>query len=498
MKVVTPQEMAQMDRQTINLGINSIDLMEKAGEQCVQVIERDLSKDAKVCVICGAGNNGGDGQVIGRLLYTKGYTVTVFFTEPEDKMTPESVSNYKRLTEIGLKSQFILKDEMFDVFKMTLEQSDLIIDAIFGIGLKDRPLDDRYLKIIQMMNDCLTTIISIDIPTGLNGGNGLTLGDAVEADKTIIIQNYKTGCLLNDGPDYVGEPIVVDIDIDENCISNNKHFLEQNQLIYPLKRKKNSHKYDYGSVVIIAGSKGMIGAGLLATEGALKSGSGLVTSYVPLEVYLPVAARSPAEVMIKTYDCNITGDDLERDRKKVVLIGPGIGRKKNYGIILNDLLEYSNIPVVIDADGLFHLSKIMEVLKESKTPVVLTPHFGEFSKLIDVDRELILADPIFYGRQFVDEYQVTLVLKGYRTMIFGTNGELWFNSTGNPGMATAGSGDVLAGTIAGIAGQHKDLFEAAKAGVFYHGKAGDYYAEHYGESTLTARGIIESFKYVLK
>ncbi|PKM47172.1 MAG: NAD(P)H-hydrate dehydratase, partial [Firmicutes bacterium HGW-Firmicutes-6] len=145
-----------------------------------------------------------------------------------------------------------------------------------------------------------------------------------------------------------------------------------------------------------------------------------------------------------------------------------------------------------------HLAVVVDSLKESKTPVVITPHFAEFSKLIDVPREDILKDPIGYGQKFAMEYQVVVVLKGYRTMVFGTNGEIWFNSTGNPGMATGGSGDVLAGMIAGIAGQNVDLFEAARAGVFYHGKAGDYYAEHFGQSTLTAHSIIESLKYVLK
>jgi NAD(P)H-hydrate epimerase len=291
--------------------------------------------------------------------------------------------------------------------------------------------------------------------------------------------------------------VLVDIGIDENCIPNEKYYTQEKDLKFPYKRKKNTHKFDYGSVVVIAGSKGMSGAGILALEGALKSGGGLVTCYVPQDIYIPVVSRAPAEALIKTYDCNITSDDIKQDRKKVILIGPGIGRAKNYSFILEHLLEGS-LPVVIDADGIYHLSMVVDSLKASKTPVVITPHFGEFSRLIDVPREEILKDPIGYGQQFAMEYQVVVVLKGYRTMIFGTNGEIWFNSTGNPGMATGGSGDVLAGMIAGIAGQNVDLFDAARAGVFYHGRAGDYYAEHFGQSTLTAHSIIESLKYVLK
>jgi NAD(P)H-hydrate epimerase len=212
---------------------------------------------------------------------------------------------------------------------------------------------------------------------------------------------------------------------------------------------------------------------------------------------LPVVSRAPVEALIKTYDCNITAEDIQKDRKKVVLIGPGIGRAKNYSVVMENILE-GTIPVVIDADGIHHLKIVLDTLKKSTTPVVITPHFGEFSKLIDVPKEDILCDPIGYAQKFAIEYQVIVVLKGYRTMIFGTNGEVWFNSTGNPGMATGGSGDVLAGMIAGIAGQNVNLFEAAKAGVYYHGAAGDYYAEKYGQSTLTATSIIESLKYVLK
>ncbi|MBU5304872.1 NAD(P)H-hydrate dehydratase [Eubacterium callanderi] len=497
MKVVTPQEMAQMDQKTIASGISGIDLMEKAGTECTQVIESTLKEDMLICVICGPGNNGGDGQVIARQLSEKGFSVQVFFTEPADKMSPDSQTNYSRLQETSAVVQFLSHEAGLEGFEASLAGADLVVDAVFGTGLKDRPLGEWYEKLLNAINACGKRIVAIDIPSGLRGDNGLTLEAAVEADQTIIIQNYKVGCLLNDGPDCVGEPVLVDIGIDENCIENNKYFVQKQNLRCPVKRKKNSHKYDYGSVVIIAGSKGMIGAGLLATEGALKSGAGLVTSYVPLEVYLPVAARSPVEVMIKTYDCNITGEDIEHDRKRVVLIGPGIGRKKNYSIILNDLLYNTTVPVVIDADGLFHLSRNLDVLKESKTPVILTPHFGEFSTLTGVDREDILEDPIGYGRRFAEEYQVVLVLKGYRTMICSPEGEVFFNSTSNPGMATAGSGDVLAGMIAGFAGQSVDLLEAAKAGVFYHGAAGDYYAERYGESTLTARNIIDSFKYVL-
>jgi len=497
MKVVTPEEMAFMDRYAIAAGKNSIDLMEKAGNKCTEIIETDLEKNAQLVVLCGPGNNGGDGQVISRLLFEHGYGIHVFFTEPEEKLSKDSLINLSRLRELNVPIHFILDELDFKDFELILGRATHIIDAIFGTGLAEREVSDKYNRIFDSVNAFKGEKISIDIPSGLRGDVGLTLGNGVFADKTIVIQNYKTGCLLNDGPDHAGDIILIDIDIDENSIPNNKYYTQEEDLSFPKKRKKNSHKYDYGPVVVIAGSKGMSGAGIIAVEGALKSGGGLVTCYVPQDIYLPVVARAPVEALIKTYDCNITAENIEKDRKKVILIGPGIGRAKNYSLILEHLLE-GELPVVIDGDGLHHLSHVIDSLKKSKTSVVITPHFGEFSALINVPQEKILQDPIGYGQKFVAEYGVVMVLKGYRTMIFGTNGEIWFNSTGNPGMATGGSGDVLAGMIAGIAGQNINLFEAAKAGVFYHGKAGDHYANAFGQSTLTAQSIVESLKYVLK
>lgn len=497
MKVVTPKEMAVMDRHAIAAGTPSIELMERAGHACAEIIKEDLDEDAQIIILCGPGNNGGDGLVIGRLLIEAGFMVHLFLTEDVTKLSEENLNNLKKLEEKNVPIRSLQKETDLEDLNLMMKRATHLIDAIFGTGLVDKEIPEIYNHIFDRVNAFDKAKIAIDIPSGLRGDIGLTIGNGIFADKTIVIQNYKTGCLLNDGPDYTGDTILIDIGIDENCIPNEKHYTQESDLKFPRKRKKNTHKYDYGSVVVIAGSKGMSGAGILSVEGALKSGGGLVTCYVPQDIYIPVVARAPVEALVKTYDCNITSDDIKHDRKKVILIGPGIGRAKNYSFILEHLLEGS-LPVVIDADGIHHLAVVVDTLKESKTPVVITPHFAEFSKLIDVPREDILKDPIGYGQKFAMEYQVVVVLKGYRTMVFGTNGEIWFNSTGNPGMATGGSGDVLAGMIAGIAGQNVDLFEAARAGVFYHGKAGDYYAEHYGQSTLTAHSIIESLKYVLK
>lgn len=498
MKVVTPQEMATMDQNTICAGTSGLDLMEKAGFNCTKEIEKYYDQDKRILILCGTGNNGGDGFVIAHYLKSDGYPVSVFLLGDRNRMTEENQVNCQRALKEEIATSFLEENETIDCLIQKAADSHVIIDAVFGTGLRERPLSSWYCSIFQQINELSAAVVSIDIPSGLRGDNGLSAGQAIMASQTIVIQNIKTGLLLNDGPDYAGELICIDIGIKEDSIRNQKFLTQKSDLCFPEKRKKNSHKYDYGSILIIAGSKGMIGAGLLAIEGAINAGAGLVTSYVPQEVYIPVAARSPVEVMIKTYETNITGEDIAEDRKEVVLIGPGIGRKKNYSIILHDLLEDENLSVVIDADGIYHLRRLLDVLKTSKTPVVLTPHMGEFARLIDMDQKVIEQDPVKFGSDFAMEYGVTLVLKGYRTMVFNQNGEVWFNSTGNPGMATAGSGDVLAGIITGIAGQTKDLFKAARAGVYYHGAAGDTYAARFDETTLTARSLIESLKFVMK
>lgn len=497
MKVVTPKEMSVMDKNTIAQGISSMELMEKAGMGCAEEIMKSLDHSSQIMIVCGPGNNGGDGQVIARILSEKSYSVDVYFTEPQEKMTLESQKNYELLKETSSLIHFINAENGLELLKEGLEKATMLIDAIIGIGLVDRPVPLYYEELFDLINEFNGEKIAIDIPSGLRGDVGLTVGSGIFADKTMVIQNYKTGCLLNDGPDYTGDTTLIKIGLDEDSIENHKYYIQEKDISFPKKRKKNTHKYDYGSVAVIAGSKGMSGAGILSIEGALKSGGGLVTCYVPQDTYIQVVSRAPAEALIKTYDCNITADDLEKARKKVILIGPGIGRAKNFSFILESLLG-GNMPMVIDADGIHHLVQVTDALKESTTPIIITPHFAEFSALINVPREEILQDPIGYGQKFAIEYGVVVVLKGYRTMVFGTNGEIWFNSTGNPGMATGGSGDVLSGMIAGIVGQNVEIFEAAKAGVYYHGKAGDHYAQSYGESTLTARSIIESLKYVLR
>ena len=501
MKVVTPAEMSEMDRQTIAHGIADYELMERAGHCCFDVIDRETASDAKILVLCGAGNNGGDGQVVARLCFNQRRPVQVLFVGNPDHFTPNSERNFKRLQDTGVPYAFFT--ELDDNTERMIRDADVIVDAVLGNGLKNRPLYPNVAALFECVNQSKAVIYAIDIPSGLRGSNGLTVGQAIRADRTLIIQNPKVGMLLEDGPDFLGEPTVLDVGISEQYTDSQKKVLDDESIPKLAKRLKNSNKYDYGAVSIVAGSRGMIGAGLMSSAACLRSGAGLVTTWVPESIYEIVAAQMPWEIMVKPYTQDNVISQLKQQKATAYVIGPGIGRKMLYADLIKWLIETGK-PVVIDADGLYHLSKIKSVLSEHAGPIILTPHAGEFCRLCEITKDEYKENSTQIASEFAAKYQVILVLKGYRTRIFVPRGddpaqcEIWFNTTGNPGMATAGSGDILTGIIAGLLSQTSVPEDAAKLGVYLHGLSGDLAAEQFGECALNAMHLIdklpESFK----
>lgn len=501
MKVVTPKEMMALDKRTIESGVPSQELMERAGTECFKIIKDEVAKRDTILIICGTGNNGGDGQVIARLLSKDGYKVSVLFTASEEslkeKMSPESEENYVQLEKLGIPLHYAAQP---NVFNEVISGANVIIDAVFGTGLDDRPMSEYYQALFKAVNDSKAYVIAIDIPSGLSGYNG-RYHSAIRADKTIIIQSPKTGELLEDGPDLTGNTEIVDIGIDtEKPLEgeeNKKQLLTQEDIHFPKPRYKNSHKYHYGRIVIIAGSRGMVGAAALASAGALRSGAGLVTAYVPENVYSASVSIMPTEALVEPYERILTSYKLQGVKRDVVLFGPGLGKHSDYSGLISDLMN-QDAPLVIDADGLRIMQDNLDAFKKSKVPVIITPHQGEFAALLGISADELKADPLHYTAYFAQTYGVVVILKGYRTLVAEPNGEIWFNTTGNPGMATPGSGDVLAGMTSAMLAQLGDPVEATKAAVFYHGLAGDHYASEFGETTLLATDIIESLKYVLK
>lgn len=489
MKVVSPDEMAHMDRQTVLHGITDYALMEKAGTHCAKIIAKEIKRDSGVLIICGAGNNGGDGQVIARYLFNEGLTVQVLFTGTVEKMTPNSLKNFERLKALNI--EFSFYETMNEKTQNMLQKADVIVDAVFGNGLKARPLYERLCTLFNSINQNKAFVYAIDIPSGLRGENGHGVGAVIRADRTLVIQNIKSGCLLEEGPDMMGNISIVDIGILE-CYSNSrKYLLDRNAVPEMPKRKKNTHKYQYGALTVIAGSVGMVGAGLMASTAALRSGVGLVTTYVEESAYAVMAGQMPWEVMVKPFQIDQLIEALQNQKATGYLYGPGVGRTTNQIHLLTWLMNQEK-PVVIDADGLYHLSQRMDILERHHGPVVLTPHLGEFANLTGLTTTEIKDDPLSIGQKFSNRYQIILVLKGHCTLIFEPNGNVWFNTTGNPGMATAGSGDVLAGMIAGMIPQMETVVNAVKRAVYIHGLAGDCWVKDHNERSLTATDLITS------
>jgi hydroxyethylthiazole kinase-like uncharacterized protein yjeF len=501
MKVVTPAEMSEMDRQTIAHGIADYELMERAGARCFEVIDREIPRQSKILVLCGAGNNGGDGQVIARLCRHHGHQADVLFTGNPDHFTPNSRRNFERLQEIGLPYTFY--SEMNEAVKKQIQTADVIVDAVFGNGLKNRPLYAKIIDLFEQVNQSQATVYAVDIPSGLRGANGLTVGAAVRADRTLVIQNPKVGMLLENGPDYLGRVSVLDVGISDIYTDSQKRLLDENSRPQLFPRKKNSHKYDYGAISMIAGSQGMIGAGLMSSSACLRAGAGMVSTWVPENIYEITAAQMPWEVMVKPYAPGQLVSELADYRASAYVFGPGVGRQTDQSDLLRWLVQ-SGKPVVIDADGLYHLAQNKSILKGHRGDIILTPHAGEFCRLCGIDKAEYSENSMAAGAAFAAEYQVILVLKGYHTRIFVPRGEdpdrceIWFNTTGNPGMATAGSGDVLTGIIAGLLSQTQNAADAAKLGVYLHGLAGDIFAEKNGMCALNATDLIAMLPQALQ
>lgn len=494
-EIVTPREMAQMDQETIAAGTPSLKLMEKAAVACAEIVALGLTILDKVVVVCGSGNNGGDGLAIARILAAEGRPVEVLCTGQPQSMTPDSQVNYSRLLEAEITPLFF--DTLTEAAAAALfKGAAVLVDAVFGNGLADRPLSEKFQRLIQGMNASGTPITAIDIPSGLRGDIGRTLGASVVAHRTIAIQYIKTGCLLNDGPDYCGEIIPVDIGITKGGICNHKCLLEGEDIHFPKPRKNNSHKYTYGAVASVAGSTGMYGAGVLCAQAAMRVGSGLVTAFIPKEGADILGTKLPPEIMVQAYGTDFFASAFENRRWNAVLFGPGVGRHHDFGPFLKYILD-GQTPVIIDADGIWHLERCRQALPSHAAPLILTPHLGEFSRLTGMDAQTITQDPLIIGSRFATENNLVLVLKGYHTLIFSPEGAIWFNSTGNPGMATAGSGDVLAGMIAGFLAQGASPLEAAQTGVYYHGAAGDVYADRFNQSSLLATDLLDFLKIVL-
>ena len=490
MKILSAEQLYLTDQATIaNLGISSVDLMENAARKCFDwIIQKYTDKHLTFHICCGVGNNGGDGLVLSRLLAKEGYQVKTFMVCFSEKRSSDFLINLKRL---GQKDQVFEEIRAGDSFPEFTEK-DVIIDAIFGIGLK-RPIEGFVGDFIVHMNDSGASTIAIDLPSGLFSEKPVGSSEhIVKASYTLTFQTPKLAFLLPENDQFVGEWIVLDIGLDQEFIRglDCKKIFFDFELVQPKirKRSKFSHKGTFGHSLIIGGSFGKIGAMVLASKSALKSGSGLTTAYIPKCGYNSLQTAVP-EAMVEVDDEKLIQFFNIKTKASAIGIGPGLGRnpKTRKGFV--EFLLQCEAPLVIDADGLNMISEYDDLLSIIPKGSILTPHPKEFERLSGswkndyekLKKQLNLANSL----------GVVVVLKGAYTTI-AHQGTLYFNGSGNPGLATAGSGDVLTGIITAFRAQGYNPLDAALLGVYLHGLSADI-AVNGNESveSMTAMDIID-------
>ncbi|MHB8155870.1 MAG: NAD(P)H-hydrate dehydratase [Desulfocucumaceae bacterium] len=512
MKAVTAKEMREIDRKAINdFKIPGIVLMENAGRRVVEAAVDKLGtvQGRTVTVFAGKGNNGGDGLVAARHLLNMGADVKVLLLESPGGIAGDAAVNLEIWRRLGQKVFTVTQKDDFNAVRLFLVKTDIIIDAIYGTGFKGR-VKDYAGRIIEAVNACGRPVISVDIPSGLEADTGKVSGPCIRANITVTFGLPKLGLLLEPGASYVGELRVADISLPAALLEDEalKYNLIDGDLVrgwLPF-RPNSSHKGDYGRVLVIGGCRGMAGAACLAAEAALRAGAGLVTLAVPEAIYGPVASKL-TEVMVvpvaSTAEGTLSGEALADlggllEKADVLVLGPGLSTHPETMEAVREIVAFANIPVVLDADGLNAFSGHPELIKKAKAPMVLTPHPGEMSRLTGLSIEALQGNRLEEAAFRSSAWGVVLVLKGARSLVATPDATIHINPSGNPGMATGGSGDVLTGVIAGLAAQGMELGRAAAAGVYLHGIAGDVAALERGMMGLVAGDILSALPGVIK
>ena len=499
MKVCTAAEMREIDRCASELGgIPSIVLMENAALACVLEIEK-LNAE-KIGIFCGKGNNGGDGLAIARHLINRNYKTEIFLVCGSE-FSGDALINYEILEKMGAKITEITDTTLLEYYILT---QDLIVDAIFGTGIHGA-VTGIAADVIEAINTHAEKILSVDMPSGVNSDSGEVGSVAVRADITVTFAAYKRGMFLYPGAGFTGKIVLSNISIPayiiENCnISLNLADEDFVSKLLP-KRFDNSQKSDYGKVFIVGGSRGMTGAPSLAAEAALRSGAGLVTVGIPesLNAVLEEKLTEPMSLPLPEHDGFLSDSSVikiidKMSTSDILLFGPGIGRFSECSEILRHILSKSRIPVIVDADGLFALSKAPDILNSCGCNLIFTPHEMEFARLCGKSIEEVTSQRLELSKEYAVDNGVTLVLKGHHTIVTAPDGTQYINATGNPGMATGGSGDVLAGMIATFLACGLDETDAACLAVYLHGKAGDFAAASEGEISMSAGDICKNIK----
>lgn len=507
MFVSLPRQMREIDQRAIKkYRISGLTLMENAGRALAGQAEEVLAKDKHdgkpgVCVICGKGNNGGDGFAAARMLAEKGLMVDAFLLARNNEIKGDARTCMNKAKKSGIKIREIISPGGNRSLKENLKKHRLIIDAIFGTGFQGRA-EKNIAQAIEIVNLSGLPVLSADIPSGVDGETGQVKGPAVKADFTVTMGLLKSGLLFYPGKAFSGKTIVADIGFPDKAITEQKlnvKLTDHSELTGWLpQRKPDFHKGSCGTVLVLAGSAGMTGAACLTASSAMRSGAGLV--YLGISESLgDIIEAKLTEVITKTLpetrNRTLSSAAMERimklaDKADSAVIGPGLSGHPETADLVQQILKAINIPVVLDADGLNAFAANPDLLRSAKD-LAITPHYGELSRLMKSEIAMIKEQPLKYAREAAVKFNCITVLKGAPTVTAFPDGTAWINSTGNSGMATAGSGDVLSGLIGGLLAQGASTEKAAVLGAYLHGLAGDLAAKDKTEYCLLAGDIVD-------
>ena len=506
MRVLTVENTRKLETLANETGISYLQLMENAGSYCARIIRKTFENTNKrnALVVCGKGKNGGDGFVIARKLFENGYKVNVLMAMglPTDAESSEMLS---RIRAMGINIAYY--NETTDKY---FEDAQIIIDCIFGVGFRGEP-DMTIASLITKINNSPATVVSIDVPSGLEGDSNKAPTNSITADMTIAVLVLKPVHVLKPSMEKCGKVVVAPLAIPEKCYNqvNTTLFTMSTDELKPFfkKRETDSHKGTFGTVLVIGGSYEMPNAVYFASQGAVNSGAGLVKVAFPSVAYNAIAPKTYEQILIPL-ESNKKGRisqnatrRLETELKKCycVLIGCGMGNDEDTKAVTEFVIKNAEVPIILDADGINCLKDNIDIIDSAKVPVILTPHPKEMSRIAGVTVDEIQENRGAVVSSFTKAHESVLVLKGASTLVGSTDyNDIYVNSTGNPGMATGGSGDVLGGIIASFVAQGIDPFTSAVAGVNVHGMTGDKVTEKYSMMGNTPTLMLNELPLILK
>lgn len=505
MKVASVEDIRRLDElANTKYNISQEILMENAGASVARLIDLAVgSRGLSAVVVAGTGNNGGDGLVAARHLYSAGADVKVFVVGDTGNMTQLTRLNLDRVVRLNIPVSYI--GENVEPLADELSYADVVVDALFGIGL-NRPVGGVYRDAIETINGSGAIVVSVDIPSGVNGENGQVMGAAVQADYTVTFGLPKRGLLLYPGAELAGEIYVARISYPLELLEDEKIDVETNDPLPIPPRRTDTHKGDYGKALFVAGSRRYMGAPFFSSYSFLLAGGGY-SKLATVASIVPYLGSRASEVVYEPLSETPTGSLSYGNFEKIlelsgwadiVILGPGLTTEEDAVKLVRDIAARIERPLIIDGDGLTAIAGRLELVKSRKSPTILTPHIVEMSRLIGVPVEEIKRNRIEVLRKTCQEYNSYIVLKGAHSLIGTPTGRVYVNLTGNPGMAKAGSGDVLVGTIAAMMGIGLEVEDAVRMGVLVHGMAGDYVASKSGIDGVTATKVMRALPRVLE